>query len=62
VEGKLKINTRFDKCFRKTRYPKLSTAKDRASIARKYSGHDNIRAYKCPICGGYHIGHIRRVR
>lgn len=43
-------------CTRKTRYGTIAEAASAAWRARVKTG-DCIREYRCPHCGGWHIGH-----
>lgn len=44
-------------CRRKRKY---TEAQARAKVRQLNAQGEFLRAYKCQICGGWHIGHCRR--
>lgn len=49
-------------CGRKKEYSSEKDALQRikSKAKRGYIISDNIRIYKCPYCGWYHVGHSKR--
>lgn len=43
-------------CTGKTRFPTRKAAKQRANEIRRHTGN-RMRAYQCPYCLTYHLGH-----
>lgn len=50
---------KFFGCDSKNFYDTEFEAIHMAALARERSGHQNIEAYKCLYCPGYHCGHQR---
>ena len=48
---------RYKMCAKKKRYRSYKEAATMANKARKVSGEENIDAYHCRFCHGWHIGH-----
>jgi len=44
----------------KVKYAEPHAASLAVLAARRRTGHRNINQYRCPNCGGWHIGHYRR--
>lgn len=49
----------FEGCLKKNFYDDWWSATHQAAVRRLESGHDNIYAYKCHFCPGFHLGHRR---
>lgn len=45
-------------CQKKMRHETMESAKEIVrDTKRKARAGNRLKAYKCPICGGFHIGH-----
>ncbi len=51
--------SKFKGCLKKNFYDTWWEATHQAAISRDHSKHDNIYAYKCHFCLGWHVGHRR---
>jgi len=47
------------KCGKTTFASRLEAARCAARLRRKQKGHDDLRAYFCKRCRGFHVGHRR---
>lgn len=50
------IHERAGQCTGKMKHPSKEAAKRHLKRARSFSGRGNIRVYRCPWCGYWHLG------
>jgi hypothetical protein len=51
-------NRQLDQCTGKVRYDSFSEAEQRAGLPGQH--HQRLIAYRCPFCGGFHLGATKR--
>lgn len=49
------MSTTIRSCRQKARYPTAARALSIAAEMNRSRGANNIKAYECPICSGFHL-------
>ena len=58
-----KRHLRRKACEGKIRYSSVADAQPHIEeLYRRRKAHGTIHAYKCPFCGGFHVGHPPKQR